>query len=202
MKAEPNDFGPDLFVKTEEPAVKASRKASPRRKAELFARITERHFEMLASVERSSSIIIFGLLMIHSVKMFHRPFELPVEYLAVKTGMGRRQQLRAVRDLGRRWNPQGCPEKALRPAVHYHIGNIESGPKGNLINPAGRTTNGFRGTRDGLRGPQILARRICGPLDLTSQFKNTTAAGISTSMPEKISLLSYLLSSWLCLERY
>ena len=101
MKAEPNDFGPDLFVKTEGPAVKAWRKTSPRRKAELFARITERHFAMLAGVERSSSIIMFGLLMIHSVKMFHRPFELPVEYLTEKTGMDRRQQLRAVRDLGR-----------------------------------------------------------------------------------------------------
>jgi hypothetical protein len=102
MKVEPNEFGPDIFVKTEgDPAVKASRKAAPRRKTELFARITERHCVLLADVESPSSIVVFGLLMIHSVKMFHRPFEMPVEYLTEKTGLNRRQQLRAVRDLDR-----------------------------------------------------------------------------------------------------
>ena len=102
MKVEPSEFGPEIFVKTEgDPADKASRKAAPRPKAELFARITERHCVLLADVESPSSIVVFGLLMIHSVKMFHRPFELPVEYLTEKTGLNRRQQLRAVRDLGR-----------------------------------------------------------------------------------------------------
>jgi hypothetical protein len=78
-----------------------SRRAAPRPKAELFARITRRHSALLADVDRVSTVIIFHHLMMHSVKVYHRPFELPAEYLTGETGMNRRQQLRAVHSLAK-----------------------------------------------------------------------------------------------------
>jgi hypothetical protein len=77
---------------------KASTKAAARPTVELFARITRRHCALLAN-ERGCDIIIFNHLMIYSVTSFNRPFELPVDYLARETGMDRRAQLRALRNL-------------------------------------------------------------------------------------------------------
>jgi hypothetical protein len=79
-------------------AARAAPKAAHKR-GELFARITERHSALLAGVKGVHPVILFHYLMMYSVKAFHRPFELPVEYLTRKTGMDRRQQLRAVRNL-------------------------------------------------------------------------------------------------------
>jgi hypothetical protein len=79
---------------------KAFTKAAPRPTVELFARITRRHCALLAN-ERGCDIIIFNHLMIHSVTSFNRPFELPVDYLAKETGMDRRAQLRALRNLAK-----------------------------------------------------------------------------------------------------
>ncbi len=79
---------------------KASTKAALRPPVELFARITKRHCALLAN-ERGCNIIIFNHLMIYSVKSFNRPFELPVEHLTKETGMNRRAQLRALRNLAK-----------------------------------------------------------------------------------------------------
>jgi hypothetical protein len=100
MKTERHDLTADVFAKTDGIATtNAPRKASPRPRGELFARITERHCALLAGVEGPSTVILFNYLMMYSVRVFHHPFELPVDYLTKKTGMSRRQQLRAVRML-------------------------------------------------------------------------------------------------------
>jgi hypothetical protein len=79
---------------------KPSTKVVLRPAVELFARITKRHCALLAN-ERGCDIIIFNHLMICSVTSFNRSFELPVEYLTKETGMDRRAQLRALRNLAK-----------------------------------------------------------------------------------------------------
>ncbi len=79
---------------------KASTNPARRPTVELFARITKRHCALLAN-ERGCDIIVFNHLMIHSVKSFNRPFDLPVDYLTKETGMSRRAQLRALRNLAK-----------------------------------------------------------------------------------------------------
>jgi hypothetical protein len=97
------------------PKAELSRPRKPRRK-ELFARITRRHCMLLVNVERISTVILFNHLMMYSVKVFHRPFELPVGCLAKETGLNRRAQIRAMRDLAKigivkveRETPHGLP---------------------------------------------------------------------------------------------
>ena len=78
-------------------SIKTPPKAVPRK--ELFARITKRHCKLLAGVDRVSTVILFHYLMICSIQAYNRPFVLPVEYLARETGMNRRSQVRALRNL-------------------------------------------------------------------------------------------------------
>jgi hypothetical protein len=97
---EENAFDDSVVIKTKVASGKApSKKAAKRRKAELFARITEHHCVLLADVKHAPAVILFHYLMMYSVTVFNRPFHLPVEYLTKKTGMNRRPQLRALRNL-------------------------------------------------------------------------------------------------------
>jgi hypothetical protein len=97
---EENAFDEGVVIKKKTTSSKApSRKTTKRRKAELFARITERHCMLLADVKHAPAVILFCHLMMYSVTVFHCPFKLPVEYLTKKTGMNRRPQLRALRNL-------------------------------------------------------------------------------------------------------
>jgi hypothetical protein len=95
---------------------KAAHKAAARPRRELFAPVMEWHDDRLLKVTRLATVILFHYLMRRSVRESNRPFELPVDYIAERTGMSRHQQLRAVRNLVRvglvkieRKAPHGLP---------------------------------------------------------------------------------------------
>jgi len=103
MEAEPeeNEFTLEGLVvsrRTTSATTKTAPKAAHKR-GELFARITERHLNLLANVPRFSSALFFHRLMIESVKRSHRPFTLKTDELAIKTGLNRWSQARALREL-------------------------------------------------------------------------------------------------------
>ena len=71
---EENAFELDgLVIKTKAASGKApSKKAPKRRKAELFARITERHSALLAKTKCVPASILFHHLMMYSITVFNR----------------------------------------------------------------------------------------------------------------------------------
>jgi hypothetical protein len=99
-ESEDNEFTLEGLKPRAASAGTTASKAKPRPVSELFARITKRHCALLLN-QRGTSVIIFNYLMMHSVKMYNHPFELPVDYLTRETGMGRHAQLRALRFLAR-----------------------------------------------------------------------------------------------------
>jgi hypothetical protein len=91
-----------LVVKTKakaNPANSNDNRVAPRptrRDDKLFSRITEWHWDRLAGLKRGSTIHFFGRLMIEYVKAFKKPFTLRSGEMAVKTGLSRWSQRRAL----------------------------------------------------------------------------------------------------------
>jgi hypothetical protein len=103
---EENAFELDsLVAKPKVASRRTSHRAAPRRpKQELFARITRRHCTVLAKADCASTVIFFQYLMMCSIKVYNHPIDLRdprVKDLIEETGMNRRRQMRAVRNLAK-----------------------------------------------------------------------------------------------------